>query len=87
MIATSFGNRLGFVSGCKVNAFFLGKTLSVKKGFFFNLVESYRLVARMWSLGTDLYLSTELADDHRILILSPVVATQCFGRADLTAQN
>ncbi len=27
MIATSFGNRLGFVSGCKINAFFLGMTL------------------------------------------------------------
>ncbi len=40
-----------------------------------------------WSLGTDLYFSTELADNHRILILSPVVATQCFGRADLSAQN
>ncbi len=35
-----FGNRLGFVSGCKINTFFRGKTLSVKKWFFFNLVES-----------------------------------------------
>ncbi len=39
LIATSFGNRLGFVSGCKISAFFREKTLSVKKRFFFNLVE------------------------------------------------
>ncbi len=34
-------------------------------------------------LGADLYLSTEQADEHRIKVL----ATQCFGRADLPAQK
>ncbi len=38
-------------------------------------------------LGADLYFSTELADDHRIIILIQLGATQCFARADLTAQN
>ncbi len=48
-----------------------------------SLYFSYRWSRELSWLGADLYFSTELADLHR----TKVLATQCLGRADLTAQN
>ncbi len=48
-----------------------------------SLYLSYRMPRERGGLGADLYFSTEQADEHRIKVL----ATQCFGGADLPAQK
>ncbi len=52
-------------------------------GLLFECVGSYLKTLELSWLCADLQVSAELADSHRIKIL----ATQCFGGADLSAQK